>query len=172
MATKPQTAETENREEPTVGAMLDITQQAVKKMIAKGKERGFITYDELNAALPQEKISSEQIEDTMAILNEMGINVVENEEAEEPAVETETETDGRAAGNIDEEDIGRTDDPVRMYLRPRQQRKLPPQPQKLSAVRMLPQTAMMRKLAARTVRPAAEMISMKAGCRYRRWKKP
>lgn len=117
MATKPQTAETENREEPTVGAMLDITQQAVKKMIAKGKERGFITYDELNAALPQEKISSEQIEDTMAILNEMGINVVENEEAEEPAVETETETDGRAAGNIDEEDIGRTDDPVRMYLR-------------------------------------------------------
>jgi RNA polymerase primary sigma factor len=116
-ATKSQTAETESREEPTEAAMLDITQQAVKKMIARGKERGFITYDELNAALPQEKISSEQIEDTMAILNEMGINVVENEEAEEPAVETGTETDGRAAGNIDEEDIGRTDDPVRMYLR-------------------------------------------------------
>ena len=58
---------------------------AVKKMIARGKERGYVTYDELNAALPPDQMSSEQIEDTMAMLTEMGINVVESEETEEPA---------------------------------------------------------------------------------------
>src|SRR6056297_2622836 len=63
--------------------MLDMSQAAVKKMIAQAKTRGYITYDELNQALPSEQVSSEQIEDVMSMLSEMGINVVESEEAEE-----------------------------------------------------------------------------------------
>ncbi|MBR9973069.1 RNA polymerase sigma factor RpoD [Magnetospirillum sulfuroxidans] len=122
MATKPQnTAEVnEGQEENLDGPLLDALGVAVKKMVTRGRERGYVTYDELNAALPPDEVSSEQIEDTMAMLSEMGVNVVENEEAEETvAVETEeeeTETNS-AAGNVDEEDLGRTDDPVRMYLR-------------------------------------------------------
>ena len=110
---------TEAREESADGPLLDGVAQAVKKMVARGKERGYVTYDELNAALPPDQSSSEQIEDTMAMLSEMGINVVENEEAEDPAAVAEgTDGDGaRAAGNLDDEDVGRTDDPVRMYLR-------------------------------------------------------
>ncbi len=90
----------------------------IKALVKRGKERGFVTYDELNAALPSEKVSSEQIEDTMAILSEMGINVVENEESEDTAAAaTDKEEDPKAAsGNLDD-DPGRTDDPVRMYLR-------------------------------------------------------
>ena len=90
----------------------------IKALIKRGKERGYVTYDELNGALPSERVSSEQIEDTMAILSQMGINVVENEEteeAEDPAVEKEEEARA-ATGNLDD-DPGRTDDPVRMYLR-------------------------------------------------------
>ncbi len=60
---------------------IDSTNHAVKKMLAAAKERGYVTYDEINAALPQDKVSSEQIEDTMATLSEMGVNVVENDEA-------------------------------------------------------------------------------------------
>ncbi len=89
-------------------------------MVAKGKERGYVTYDELNAALPQDQVSSEQIEDTMTMLSELGINVVDGEEPEEPAAAAEGEEgeDGEfRGGNLDDEDIGRTDDPVRMYLR-------------------------------------------------------
>ncbi|MFT8723056.1 MAG: RNA polymerase sigma factor region1.1 domain-containing protein, partial [Acetobacter malorum] len=108
---------------------LDTQSAAVKKLIAKGRERGYITFDELNAVLPQDKMSSEQIEDIMAMLSEMGIQVVENEENEETesqktekaegeeaeeAEEAETET---ASGNVNAENLGRTDDPVRMYLR-------------------------------------------------------
>ena len=94
------------------------TEAAVKKLIAKGKERGFITIDELNAALPQDRMSSEQIEDTMTFLSEMGINVVENEEQDEQSgTEEEQGAEASRQGNVDEEDIGRTDDPVRMYLR-------------------------------------------------------
>ncbi len=123
MATKStNTAEvSENQDEAMDGPLLDTLGVAVKKMVARGKERGYVTYDELNAAMPPEEVSSEQIEDTMAMLSELGINVVESEEGEEAAAETaeeETETEGfSAAGNVDEEDLGRTDDPVRMYLR-------------------------------------------------------
>src|SRR5690606_35973668 len=75
-----------------------------------------------NAALPSEEMSSEQIEDTMSMLSEMGINVVEGEEqdteeAESTTAEGETKAEGYSGGNIDEDDVGRTDDPVRMYLR-------------------------------------------------------
>ena len=111
----------ENREEQNDGPLLDNLGTAVKKMIAKGKERGYVTYDELNAALPPDEVSSEQIEDTMAMLSEMGITLVENDENEEAApAEEEARSEGAEstpAGNVDEEDLGRTDDPVRMYLR-------------------------------------------------------
>jgi RNA polymerase primary sigma factor len=110
----------ETQEETLDGPLLDTMGVAVKKMVARGKERGYITYDELNAALPPEEVSSEQIEDTMSMLSEMGINLVESEEGEEAAqAEEEFSPDAETvvAGNVDEEDLGRTDDPVRMYLR-------------------------------------------------------
>ena len=68
--------------------LLDMSDVGVRKMIARAKQRGYVTYDELNKVLPSDKTSSEQIEDTMAMLNEMGINVIESEEAEEGAEET------------------------------------------------------------------------------------
>ncbi|MGZ0188019.1 MAG: RNA polymerase sigma factor RpoD, partial [Alphaproteobacteria bacterium] len=93
---------------------------AIKKLLLAAKERGSVTYDELNAALPPDQVSSEQIEDVMAALSEMGVNVVEAEEETDGAAE-ETEKEKALAkqvtGNIDDDDIGRTDDPVRMYLR-------------------------------------------------------
>ena len=96
--------------------VIDTGPDAVKKMIKRGKERGYVTVDEINAVLPQDKINSDIIEDTMAMLSEMGINVVENED-DEPAAKGEGEEgeDG-AKGNISSE-AGRTDDPVRLYLR-------------------------------------------------------
>jgi len=117
-ATATQTRETQ--EDTPDSPLLDSLGASVKKMVALGKERGYVTYDELNEALPPDEVSSEQIEDTMAMLSERGINVVENEEkedtsAEKPAEEAEGTTS--AAGNVDESDVGRTDDPVRMYLR-------------------------------------------------------
>ncbi|GIL39562.1 RNA polymerase sigma factor RpoD [Roseiterribacter gracilis] len=122
MASKAQTkVETaDSREEQGEAALVDGLAAAVKKMIAKGKERGYVTYDELNAALPPEEYSSEQIEDTMSMLSELGITLVESEESEEVAEKKEEGSDEEsedARGNIDEDDIGRTDDPVRMYLR-------------------------------------------------------
>ena len=86
MASKAQTnSETqETREEAADGPLMDMMTAAVKKMIQKSKERGYVTYDELNAVLPPEQMSSEQIEDTMALLSEMGINVIESEEQDEP----------------------------------------------------------------------------------------
>ena len=120
MATKPSsTAEaTETPEENLDSPLLDSLGVTVKKMIARGKERGYITYDELNSALPPDEVSSEQIEDTMAMLSEMGINLVENEEVEDAAAETVESVDSESTTTtVDEEDLGRTDDPVRMYLR-------------------------------------------------------
>ncbi|MDD9902281.1 MAG: RNA polymerase sigma factor RpoD [Rhodospirillaceae bacterium] len=118
MATKAATAQVQandNSEERPDGPLMDGVAQEVKKLLAKGKERGYITIDELNAILPQDQVSSEQIEDTMTMLSEMGINVVDGEENEEtPAAAEEAPA---AAGNLADEDIGRTDDPVRMYLR-------------------------------------------------------
>ena len=121
MATKTtSTAEvTETTGEQTDGPLMDGVTAAVKKMVAKGKERGYVTYDDVNAALPSEKVSSEQIEDTLTMLSEMGINVIENEEAEEASSEEpkgKPEKKTRASG-YEDEDLGRTDDPVRMYLR-------------------------------------------------------
>ena len=111
---------TENREESGDGPLMDVMSAAVKRMVQKAKERGYVTYDELNQVLPPDQASSEQIEDTMAMLSEMGINVIENEEQDDASSSGEAgeeESNVRAAGNLDDEDIGRTDDPVRMYLR-------------------------------------------------------
>ena len=112
----------EAREEVVEGVLLDIQSAAVKKLIARGKERGYVTVDELNAALPSEQVSSELIEDTMAMLSEGGVNVVESEDSEEgdaPVAKPEKKDDEEeeSGGNVDEETLGRTDDPVRMYLR-------------------------------------------------------
>ncbi len=102
--------------------LLDMSDVGVRKMIAKAKARGYVTYDELNKVLPSDKTSSEQIEDTMAMLNEMGINVIESEEAEEGeeggALVPESGT-GKALATTQKsgEQYDRTDDPVRMYLR-------------------------------------------------------
>ena len=74
-------AETPERD----GPVLDLTDQAVKKLIKTGKARGYVTYDELNAVLPSEEFSSDQLEDIMAMFNEMGVNVVEQEEDDEGA---------------------------------------------------------------------------------------
>jgi RNA polymerase primary sigma factor len=108
---------TETREEAAEAPLLDSVAAAIKRMLARGKERGYVTYDELNAALPPDQVSSEQIEDTMTMLSEQGITVIESEESEEPAAAEGDDGDGEIRGNLDDEDIGRTDDPVRMYLR-------------------------------------------------------
>ncbi|WP_420349903.1 RNA polymerase sigma factor RpoD [Pelagibius sp.] len=109
---------TESREESSDGPLMDSMSAAVKKMIAKAKERGYVTYDELNAVLPPDQMSSEQIEDTMSLLSEMGITVIESEEQEEAAADDDAkEGTATATGNLNDDDIGRTDDPVRMYLR-------------------------------------------------------
>jgi len=101
---------------------LDMSQAAVKKMIADARERGYITYDQLNTVLPPEQVSSEQIEDVMSMLSEMGINIIENDEAEEgeapvgELVEVSTSREVAVSG-VSAEALDRTDDPVRMYLR-------------------------------------------------------
>jgi len=108
---------TETREEAADAPLLDTLAAAIKKILARGKERGYLTYDELNAALPHDQVSSEQIEDTMTMLSELGVNLIESEESEEPAASETDEADSEVRGNLDDGDIGRTDDPVRMYLR-------------------------------------------------------
>ncbi len=102
---------------------LDMSQAAVKKMIAEAREKGYITYDQLNQVLPPDQVSSEQIEDVMSMLSEMGINIIEDEEAEEEeqkgSTELTTTQDAREVtlASSSTEKLDRTDDPVRMYLR-------------------------------------------------------
>jgi RNA polymerase primary sigma factor len=123
MATKPAAAVEQPAQEVEADAnVLDTQSAAVKRLIAKGKERGYITIDELNAVLPSDQNSSDQIEDIMAMLSEMGIQVVESEEGEETDTlavvkEEEAPDEEGPAGNISENSVSRTDDPVRMYLR-------------------------------------------------------
>lgn len=106
--------------------VIDLNEASLKRLIAKAKKRGWLTYDELNAALPQDQMSSEQIEDVMSALSDMGINIVENEDAaeeaeaedEEPVEEVEVDAIGPApTAAAPKEKLDRTDDPVRMYLR-------------------------------------------------------
>ena len=107
----------ETREDAAETPLLDQIAVAIKKMVARGKERGYLTYDELNTALPTDQLSPDQIEDTMTMLSELGINVIESEDTEEPAAAEAEDGETEARGNLDDDDIGRTDDPVRMYLR-------------------------------------------------------
>ncbi|MFD2173627.1 RNA polymerase sigma factor RpoD [Rhodobacter lacus] len=112
--TKPETAADED-------TSFDMSQAAVKRMIAEAKERGYITIDQLNAVMPPEQVSGDQIEDVMSMLSEMGINVVEGEEAEESeggeVVATGSGSREIAVAGTTAETLDRTDDPVRMYLR-------------------------------------------------------
>ncbi len=116
------------REGATDGPLLDLSDDAVKKMIKLAKKRGYVTMDELNAVLPSEEVTSEQIEDTMSMLSDMGINVVEDDEQDNDREETEDEPEeggdlveatgtAVAATTTKKEPTDRTDDPVRMYLR-------------------------------------------------------
>ena len=112
--------------------LIDLNEASIKKLISKAKKRGYVTYDELNEALPQDQMNSEQIEDVMSAISEMGVNIVENDE------EAEADSDSDSDGDGDVEEITadgskeakkpaaapkklaageRTDDPVRMYLR-------------------------------------------------------
>ena len=95
--------------------VLDTNNSKIKSLIKKGQSAGFVTHDELNAALPQEELTSEQIEDVMSALSEMGVSVVESPEQEETNSE-ENETEA-ATGNVSDNDSAGSDDPVRMYLR-------------------------------------------------------
>jgi RNA polymerase primary sigma factor len=107
--------------------LIDLNEASIKKLLARAKRVGYITYDQLNEALPQDQMTSEQIEDVMSAINEMGVNIVENEEAtddpDEEAVEDEieavdhTEGAGESVAEKKKETVDRTDDPVRMYLR-------------------------------------------------------
>ena len=98
--------------------VIDSVGALIKKLIESGKERGYVTYEDINQALPPDNVSSEQIEDTMTQLSELGINVVENDDSDD--VE-QTDSGGQAnsakASNDEGQELGRTDDPVRMYLR-------------------------------------------------------
>ncbi|MGK7653796.1 RNA polymerase sigma factor RpoD [Roseovarius sp. B08] len=116
------TDDDQKTEEQDAEISLDMSQAAVKKMIGEARERGFITYDQLNKVLPPDQVSSEQIEDVMSMLSEMGINIIEEEEAEEEEQRTtavaEIGKKGEVAlGSGKDEKLDRTDDPVRMYLR-------------------------------------------------------
>ena len=95
-------------------------EKIIKKLISKGKERGAITYDELNNALPAEEFSSDQIEDAMSTLSDAGVQLVDgdDESGDEPQEKPQSDDEEyESGGNISDDDTGRTDDPVRMYLR-------------------------------------------------------
>jgi RNA polymerase primary sigma factor len=120
MAAKDTEDRKQEREDEANG--LDMSQAAVKKMITEARARGYITYDQLNQVLPPEQIASEQIEDVMSMLSEMGINIVEDEEAEDDvpgATELVEANQSKevAVATSSSEVLDRTDDPVRMYLR-------------------------------------------------------
>ena len=122
MAPKDETTTDETESGEAHAPMLDMSQADVKKMIARAKARGYITYDELNRVLPSDQYNSEQIEDVMSLLSEMGVNVVESDDeadgdgdsAAAPAKETGKEV---VASSSTATEVDRTDDPVRMYLR-------------------------------------------------------
>ncbi|MEW7006434.1 RNA polymerase sigma factor RpoD [Lentilitoribacter sp. EG35] len=132
MATKAKEKKDEKDNERDGGAdgpLIDLSDNAVKKLIKAVKKRGYVTMDEINSVLPSEEVTSEQIEDILSLFSEMGVNVVEEEdvaEEEEPAAAAAASTSSKevatATGTAVEkakkkEPTDRTDDPVRMYLR-------------------------------------------------------
>ncbi|UYQ73385.1 RNA polymerase sigma factor RpoD [Pelagibacterium flavum] len=117
----------ESQTEAPDGPLLDLSDAAVKKLIKTAKKRGYVTYEEINAVLPSEEVTSEQIEDIMAMFSDMGINVVDEDEVEEAEADNSSDEEGgeiattgtTAVANTSNAKSGsdRTDDPVRMYLR-------------------------------------------------------
>ncbi|MED5546557.1 RNA polymerase sigma factor RpoD [Novosphingobium decolorationis] len=109
----------------TDAPLIDLNEASVKKLIARAKRKGYITIDELNEALPQDQMNSDQIEDIYAAINEMGVNIVENDEDaqnedEEEVEEVDSSDDTSPKPAVEtkkKETVERTDDPVRMYLR-------------------------------------------------------
>jgi RNA polymerase primary sigma factor len=119
-----------NNDADTDAPLIDLNEADVKKLLARGKKRGYLTYDELNEALPQDQMSSEQIEDIMSAISDMGINIVESDEDVQEEADQDKDSDDDDAdlaansGSISapaiekkKETVDRTDDPVRMYLR-------------------------------------------------------
>ncbi len=126
MAKPPFDGEVTEKPEGDGAPVIDLNEATIKRLIAKAKKRGWITFDELNAALPQDQMSSEQIEDVMSALSDMGINIVENEDSAEEAESEEEESveevevdpiSPAPTAAAPKEKLDRTDDPVRMYLR-------------------------------------------------------
>ena len=116
MARKSSANAADSKDQKGDAPVLDTNNSAIKTLIKKGKERGFVTHDELNAALPQEELSSEQIEDVMSALSEMGVNVVDSADSEDSGGEEQAE-ETSTSGNLSDSDVSGSDDPVRMYLR-------------------------------------------------------
>ena len=129
---KKEVLETEAPETAPDSPLLDLLDAAVKKLIRSAKKRGYVTHDQINSVLPSEEVSSEQIEDVLAMFSEMGVNVVETEEPSEDGEEAREEPEEEAESESGElvevqqkvpakseakEPTERTDDPVRMYLR-------------------------------------------------------
>jgi RNA polymerase primary sigma factor len=129
---KEEVSKNEGPETPPDSPLLDLSDAAVKKLIRSAKKRGYVTHDQINLVLPSEEVNSEQIEDVLAMFSEMGVNVVETEEASEEGEEQREEADEEAESESGElievqqkvpakseakEPTERTDDPVRMYLR-------------------------------------------------------
>ena len=111
MANRKKSKKRDEHNQVTESALLDLSNRDVKKMIKTAKSQGFVTYEQLNKVTSSEDLSSEQIEDVMSMLSEMGINVIENEEDD-----SSNESSG-SIKKIKSTRSDRTDDPVRMYLR-------------------------------------------------------
>mgnify|MGYP001238698680 CR=1 FL=1 len=97
-------------------SLLDLSNANIKKLLKKGKEKKILSWDEINKAIPEGSLSSDQIEDLHASFDQLGITIVDKDEENEDISEKESEDDVVAAGNLNDE-TGRTDDPVRMYLK-------------------------------------------------------
>ena len=113
MANKRKSKKTNNQSQGSESALLDMSNRDVKKMIKTAKSQGFVTYQQINKVTSSEDLTSEQIEDVMSMLSEMGINVIENEEEEQEQANEVAKTSKKTTS----ERTDRTDDPVRMYLR-------------------------------------------------------
>ena len=113
MANKRKSKKTNNQSQGSESALLDMSNRDVKKMIKTAKSQGFVTYEQINKVTSSEDLTSEQIEDVMSMLSEMGINVIENEEEEQEQGNEVAKTSKKTTA----ERTDRTDDPVRMYLR-------------------------------------------------------
>ena len=116
MARKTNVNTADAKDQKADAPILDTNNSSIKTLIKKGKERGYVTHDELNAALPQEELTSEQIEDVMSALSEMGVNVVDAADTEEGGT-SEAGEENTTSGNLSDSDVSGSDDPVRMYLR-------------------------------------------------------